>query len=92
LPQADNEGVGIQGQSSESLERIATQAFKVFGPDPRSWPDKVEINRNGTFDLNIVGTWRYEREREFVNVLFRNLERVVREDPATSPESSEGAV
>lgn len=73
------------------LELLAFDAFNLFGTDPTTWPDKVEINRNGEVDANIVGTWRYDREREFYHVPFTRPSGIVGHSRGTSPGDSGGA-
>lgn len=92
MDQPDNNEQGIFAYDETELEQLAIDAFRVFGTDPERWPDKVEINRSGTTDCNIVGTWDYDREREFYNVPFASLEPGGAPEIGTSADDSGSAV
>jgi hypothetical protein len=89
LPQQDSDLFGSLPPLTEDLEMLALDAFRVFGSQPDEWPDKVEINRNGTVDCNIVGTWRYDKDRQFYHVPFARLVSDDASSTGTSADSSQ---
>lgn len=77
--------------TTDDLQLLVEDAFRLFEDHPSQWPDLVQINRSGLTDANIRGIWSFQDRVEFFHVSFPARNPDLSDENATSPESSGGS-